>query len=263
MRRIALRITRRRTPRGTSSTAKTCSMVMAAAALVAGCSQVLGFKDPTVDNSKAGDANPGIDAPSDMAPAACVPSACQFGCDSMTNACRDGKLWIFRTGGSFFGNGFGGTDTPPNVRGGADGKCLVTYTGDHGMRQCNNNNVHAILHVSNSDSIPLMATKYNIPTNVPVHRAEDDVLVSNNWNDLTDPTKPLRAPATKAATDTDGLVWTGATTVATCVNWTSAVSTDTGARGYTNRTDSNWLIEDAFRCDRLVALLCICWSGGG
>lgn len=259
MRRIALRITRGWTPRGTSSTAKTCSMVMAAAALAAGCSQVLGFKDPTVDNTKADAA---IDAPIDMAPAACMPSACPFGCDMTTNACRDGKLWIFKTAAAFFGKEFGGGDTPPNVRGGADGKCLETYTIVYPTLACSNNRVHAILHVNNTDSIALMATKYGIPTNVPVHRAEDDVLVSNHWNDLTDTTKPLRAPATTAATDAEGLVWTGANTVSTCVNWTSALSTEVGARGYTNRMEAGWLSEDTSRCDRAASLLCICWSDG-
>jgi hypothetical protein len=192
----------------------------------------------------------------------CSPSACQFGCDSSTDACREGKLWIFKTAGAFIGNGFGGNDVPPNVRGGADGKCLVTYMALYGALQCNHSRVHAILHVNSSDSIPLMATKYAIPANVPVHRAGDDVLVSNNWTDLIDPSMSLRAPATTATTDADGLVWTGTNTVNTCVNWTSIQSTDTGTRGYTNRTNSAWLGQDAYRCDRLFSLLCICWSGG-
>ncbi|HEX2692322.1 MAG TPA: hypothetical protein VHN14_37195 [Kofleriaceae bacterium] len=232
-------------------------IVMAAATLSAGCSQVLGFKDPRIDDTKS---DP--DASIDMSSATCVPANCQFGCDTSTNACRDGKLWIFKTQGAFLGNAFGGTDVPANVRGGADGKCLATYTSLYGARQCNNNRVHAVLHVSGSDSLTLMATKYTIPTNVPVNRAEDDVLVANNWNDLTDPTQQLRAPATTAATDAAGIVWTGSNTVATCLNWTSAVSTDTGIRGYTNRTDATWLSEDNFRCDRVASILCICWSGG-
>jgi hypothetical protein len=106
-----------------------------------------------------------------------------------------------------------------------------------------------------------MPTRYLIPTNVPVHRAEDNVLVSNNWNDLTDPSRQLRAAATTAATDAEGIVWTGANTVATCANWTSALTADTGTRGYTNRVDATWLSQDTFRCDRLAGLLCICWSG--
>jgi hypothetical protein len=230
---------------------------MVAAALAAGCSQVLGFKDPTLDDTK-----PGIDALVDTGPANCVPAACQFGCDTTTNACRDGKLWIFKTTGGTLGNGFGGTDVPPTVRGGADGRCQVTYTQRFAMRECNSNNVHAILHISSTDSIPLMATKYSIPTNVGVHRADDDVLVSNNWNDLTDPTKTLRAPATTATTDAAGTVWTGANTSSTCRNWTSAASSDTGTYGYTTRTEVTWLSAGVVACDGLAALLCICWSGG-
>lgn len=260
---------RHHTPRSAApgrrrTTAKPRVIAVAVIALAAGCSQVLGFKDPRLDDTTG----PGNDAASndaasnDAAPGTCVSAACPFGCDTATNACRSGKLWIFKTQSSFLGNAFGGTDVPVNVRAGADGKCLVTYTAVYGMRQCNNARVHAVLHVSGSDSLALMASKYTIPTNVPVNRAEDDVLVSNNWNDLTDPSKQPRAPATTAATDTEGLVWTGTNTVATCANWTSAVSTDMGTRGYTNRTDVTWLSQDTFRCDRLASLLCICWSGG-
>lgn len=200
--------------------AQACSMVMTAAALAVGCSQVLGFKEPTVDDTKSG---AGIDASVDTTPAACT-SACQFGCDPTTNACRDGKLWIFKTAGATVGNGFGGTDVPPNVRGGADGRCLATYTSRYATRQCNPSNVHAILYVSSTDSIALMVARYSIPTNVGVHRAEDDVLVSNSWNELTDPTKQLRAPATTATTDPAGTVWTGTNTSSTCRNWTDRKS---------------------------------------
>ncbi|HWU90771.1 MAG TPA: hypothetical protein VN253_26075 [Kofleriaceae bacterium] len=237
-------------------TAATCLGVMLAAITAAGCSQVLGFKEPRAD-----DETPEPDAPADT-PSVCMPQACQFGCDPGTNECRAGKLWIFKTSASFLGKGFGGTDTPPNVRGGADGQCLASYTALYSARQCNTNRVHAILHVNSTDSLSLMATRYTIPTNVPVHRAEDDVLVSDNWNDLTSSTIGLRAPATTAATDADGLVWTGTNTVATCANWTSALSTDSGTRGYTNRTNATWLSQDTFRCDRLFSLLCICWPGG-
>lgn len=238
-------------------TTKTCLIAMVAAALAAGCSQVLGFKDPRLDNTQ-----PGIDALVDTAPVNCVPAACQFGCDPSTNACREGKLWIFKTAGATVGNGFGGTDVPPNVRGGADGRCLATYTSRYAARQCNSNNVHAILYISSSDSIALMATKYSIPTNVEVHRADDDVLVSNNWNDLTDPTKQLRAPATTATTDAAGTVWTGTNASSTCRNWTSTATSDTGTYGYTTRTEVTWPTEGVFACDSLAGLLCICWPGG-
>jgi purine nucleoside permease len=127
---------------------------------------------------------------------------------------------------------------------------------------CNQNNVHAVLYINGSDSIALMATKYSIPTNVEVHRADDDVLVSNNWNDLTDPTKQLRAPATTAATTASGTIWTGMNTSSTCRNWTSGATGDTGTFGYTTRMEVTWLTEGTFACDSLAALLCICWPGG-
>ena len=191
-----------------------------------------------------------------------MPSACPFGCDPSTHACKQGKLWVFKTAAAFLGNDFGGTDVPPNVRGGADSKCLETYTVIYASRSCDSNHMHAILHVNTTDSIPLMATKYAIPTSAPVHRAEDDVLVANNWNDLVDPSKGLRAPATTAATDAAGRVWTGANTSSTCSSWTSAGSGDSGTRGYTNRTTAAWYAVDTGHCDNSESLLCICWSVG-
>jgi hypothetical protein len=234
-------------------------IVIALTSLV-GCSQVLGFKDPTLEKPGP-DIDAAIDTAIDTAPV-CVPSDCQFGCDTTTNACRDGKLWIFKTGGAYSGNGFGGLDTPPDVRAGADGKCLQTYGSAYTMKECNTNNVRAILYVSSADSIALMATKYNIPTSVPVLRANDDVLVSNNWNDLTDPTRALRAPATTAPAGDEATVWTGANGTATCLNWTSRASGNSGTIGFTDRTISTWLSQNTFTCNLAYSLLCICWSGG-
>jgi hypothetical protein len=253
-------IQRRRRPLP-DATGTTAAWVMTALAALVGCDRLIGIKEArNADDTP--DIDAAIDAPIDMS-TACMPSACRFGCDPSMNQCRANKLWIFKTSGTFLGNAFGGTDTPPNVRAGADGRCLVTYLAAFSARQCSNDNVHAILYVTAGDSIALMAAKYNIPTDVEVYRAEDNVLVSNNWNDLTDPSKSLRAAATTAATDGEGLVWTGSISQNTCLNWTSGMSTDNGTRGYADRTDSAWLGEDFFRCDRLAALLCICWPGNG
>jgi hypothetical protein len=234
--------------------------IAAAALFAAGCSQILGLKDPSLEDKPALDA--AVDAPIDMAPAVCMPAACPFGCDTSTNACREGKLWVFPTTGATVGNAFGGADMPPNPRGGADARCLATYTATFSNRPCNNNNVHAILYVSAADSLAGMSAKYGIPTNVPVHRGDDAIMIANNWVDLLDSTKPLRAPATTAATDAEGVIWTGANAVNTCVGWTSVVSTDQGTRGLTTITDTNWLSRDTFRCDRTARLLCVCWPGG-
>jgi hypothetical protein len=244
-------------------TAKTSVVVIAAALAIAGCSSVLGFKDPTFDDMRpAPDA--AVDAPTiDMGPAVCMPSACPFGCDTATNMCRDGVLWLFPSAGAFLGNAFGGTDNPPDVRATADGKCLTTYTTTFGARQCNPARVHAVLFVSGADSLALMASKYGVPTTVPVQRADDTVLVANTWTDFLDTTKQLRAPATTAASQAEGFVWTGANQPpSTCQNWMSGLSTDSGARGDTTVIDNTWIEHDVLRCDRPARLLCVCWSGG-
>jgi hypothetical protein len=228
--------------------------LVAAALAAAGCSSVLGLKDPTFQDDKpAPDA--AVDAAIDTSPAACGGTVCLFGCDTATNACRDGKLWVFPTTGQFLGDGVGGRD-------GADARCLATYTDKFTGLQCNRNRMHAVLTVGPADTIALMASKFTIPTNVPVNRADDNVLVSDTWNDLTDTTKQPRAPVTSAATEPEGIVWTGANGTSTCVNWTSQASTDNGVRGHTTLTVSSWMIRDSSACNLLARLLCVCWSGG-
>jgi hypothetical protein len=240
-----------------SMPAKPCPTVMLAAALAAGCSQVLGFKDPRIDDTK-----PDLDAAVDMPTAACVPANCQFGCDASTNTCRDGKLWVFMTTGLFLGDDFGGKDTPPSVRATSDALCFATFSAKYVTRQCNQHRTHAVLSVSTADSLALMATNYTIPTTVPVHRADDDVLVANNWTDLLDMNKQPRAPITTAATESAGIVWSGATETSTCKNWASEAAGDSGVQGHTTLTSTNWLARGASECDLLAHLLCVCWSGG-
>jgi len=249
-------------------TMKTCLLALLATVLVAACSRVLGFKDPMLEDASSNSNNApdaaspdvasldaAIDAPDETDAGACAHAACPFGCDTTTHACRDGFLWVFATTGQYQGD-VGG-------RGGADTRCLATYTNKFTMRQCNSTHVHAILTVDSADAIGLMATKFNIPTTVPAHRADDDVLVANNWNDLTDTTKQPRAPVTSAVIDVDGIVWTGANGTSTCNGWTSSVSTDNGVRGHTTLTSVNWMIRDSVTCDQLgPRLLCVCWAGG-
>jgi hypothetical protein len=229
----------------------------AALLLAAACSQVLGFKDPTLDEGA-----PTVDAaaPADGSQSSCA--ACRFGCDPSTGACRPERLWIFKTPGATLANDFGGADQPPNVRGGADARCLAAYSASYASRQCSPAHVRAVLHVSSVDSIAGMAARYAIPVDVPVHRADDNARVTASWGALIDPTRVLDVPATTAATDAVGVVWSGSP-AASCQNWTSALGTDTGTRAFTTRTDATWLSQDTFRCDRLAGLLCICWPGGG
>ena len=112
--------------------------------------------------------------------------------------------------------------------------------------------------MSASDSIELMRSQYGVPADVPVHRAEDDVRVTDTWPELTGLGSLHAAPST-AQTDEDGAVWTGADGSHTCQNWTSGASTDFGSRGFTNRASAVWLFEDSLRCDRMAGLFCVCW----
>ena len=235
----------------------------------AGCSNVLGLKDPTFNDTAhdaAIDTTPPIDAPIDMGPGACMPSACQFGCDPDTNACRPAKLWVFVTTGQFFGNGIGG-------RAGADAKCL-TAAAPFANRACTAARTHAVITFDAGDAIGDMAGRFMIPntvmgsaTLVPVHRADDDTKVADSWNDLVTPNKaPLTdvASATTAPTDAASLVWTGFNSASNCTSWTSNVQTVFGAFGRTRNANPavTWLSQSTDTCNLLHHLLCVCWSGG-
>lgn len=249
---------------------------IALAFVAAGCSNVLGLKDPTFNDTghdASIDTPVAMDAAIDMGPAACMPSACPFGCDPATNACRPAKLWVYLTAGqngspaSFFGNGFGGADNPPDVRAKSDALCFDTFTKNFSNRACAQARTHAILTVSGADSIQLMASAYSIPTTAEVDRADDGTIVFNSWNDLTDSTKAPRAPvasATTAPTDADGIVWTGfgVSGASNCTNWTSNSSAVSGVQGHTVSTAVLWLGQASDKCNLLERLLCVCWSGG-
>jgi hypothetical protein len=242
---------------------------IAIALAAVGCSNVLDLKDPTFQDTHDAAIDTPVDGPpSDMGPAACMPSACPFGCDTATNMCRPAKLWVYLTIGSFNGSGFGGADVPPDVRAKSDALCFNTFTQLYMTRACTQARTHAILTATGSDSIQLMASAYTIPTTAEIDRADDGTIVFNNWNDLTDPTKAPRAAvasATAAPTDADGIVWTGfaaSAAASNCSNWTSKVSTVAGVQGHTTSTTVTWLGTASDRCDFLERLLCVCWSGG-
>jgi hypothetical protein len=256
-------------------TMKTYAFAAALVVLAASCSQVLGLKDPTLDEQMGNtqkdaaiDAVP-TDAPIDMAPVGCVPASCPFGCDpdSATHACRPPKLFVFATTGSFFGNGFS-----PDVRATADAKCFDTAAAKYANRACPKARTHAILTVDGGDSIQVMASTYSIPATVEVHRAEDDLLVFNSWNDLTDSTKSPRAPVVTAADAIANgtIAWTGFGVggAATCTNWTSKAMNVNGVQAQVTGADTSsapgpsWLGQMSDRCDFLQRLLCVCWTGG-
>lgn len=244
-----------------------------AAAALAGCNVLLGLnKEPSL--------NEPIDAAVDMRPAdmmidmdtsACAGMNCGvFGCDTNANMCRPAKLWVFLTPGQFFGDGFGGTDNPPDVRPTSDTKCFTEASTNFAGRACSRNRTHAVLSVVGADSIQTMSAVYQIPTNAEVHRIDDDVLVSNKWDDMI-AGATTRAPAASAATIAvtgDAIVWTGfgGGTAANCTNWTSKVAGGTpgGVQGNAAASDTNalWLGTGSASCSLLKRLICICWSGG-
>jgi hypothetical protein len=259
---------------------KTC--LIAAAALVAGCSSILGFKDPTFQEDKpVGDAaidspitaidaaiDAPTDAPIDSGPAACVPSACTFGCDTATNKCRISSLYLYATTALLLGDGFGGIGANPTVRATSDALCFDTASTKFPARKCDSTRTHAVLSVSTSDSLDLMRTKYGIPLidergqPVEVHRADDDAVVSGTWNVFLDPQVAPRVPPTTATTVGAATIWTGSGESSTCKEWTSEAAGDFGEQGNTMITSMNWLRRGATPCDTLAHLLCVCWPGG-
>jgi hypothetical protein len=244
--------------------AKLASIVILAAVAAAGCSNVLGLKDPSLHEPGPGSdaaVDGATDAPIDTGPAACVPANCPFGCDSSTNACKV-RLFAFLTTGQFFGDGIGG-------RGGADTKCFTTASAAFPDRACTAARTRAVISIDTSDNIQAMSALYMIPTDVEVHRIDDDVLVATNWNTFTAPsTAPITdvASATSASSSAASQVWTGfgGATASNCTNWTSKLSTVLGVRGTTRMPamPATWLGEGSEGCNLLHRLLCICATKG-
>lgn len=243
-------------------------VIVAVAAHASACSQVLDLRDPTLKDAAAvsDDAPPDVaqvdSSPADTGSPACAPADCPFGCEpsSPTYVCRPAKLWIYATTGLYVGDDFGGKDG--TVRATSDTLCFETASIKYATRGCSRSRTHAVLFVAQGDSIPLMTINYGIPTDAPVHRADDDARVFATWNDLIDTTntKPPAVPVTK---DQPGIVWSGALGSATCRAWTSSLSTQVGNQGDTTAISANWLSrKGANACDQLAKLLCICWTGG-
>jgi hypothetical protein len=259
-------------------TARICIVAITATVLV-GCNSLLGLnKEPSlvepIDAAIDKPIDAPIDMPIDMNPAACPGMDCgDFGCDTQTNTCRPKKLWVYLSLSSFPSNGFGGLDNPPDVRDASDSLCAqAAASPELSKRACSVDRAHAILTVSTTDSIQAMRPKYMIPDTVEIHRADDDVLVANNWNVLTmtmTTLAPVVSPAA-APTEADGVVWTGfgPSTASNCLGWQSNANAQNGVVGHTTISDANslWLGKASIACGAAVApqehLLCVCWSGG-
>jgi len=250
---------------------KAVAISISAVIALAGCSSILGFKDPKLQDvpEDAAQMDAMIDAGS---LARCKPTECAFGCNTTTDACRDGAVWIYLTAGAYASDAFGGTGATPDVRGGADALCRKTYTESATLktRSCNLNRVHAVISIGSADTIELMSSNpaIMVPTSVPVQRGDDAAVVANNWNDFTDiNTQPRVAPASpgSAPLEDNGIVWSGfKSTTSTCKGWTSSLSTDSGVQGHSTLTAGNWLSRGSVTCSgtNFARLLCACWSGG-
>jgi len=249
-------------------------IAIVAAGLVAGCSEILGLKEPDIVSPAPGlDAAIADAAPTDTAPdaapidgPACDQAACPFGCEPDTTTCRPARLWVFATTNAYVGDDFGGMGSMPVVRSVADFVCHLTAGTKHSTRGCTLDRTRAVLQVSDADSLALMATQYSIPTTAPVHRADDDQPVFDSWTDLIDPSKTPAAPVVNAASEDQGIVWSGAIpssggTRSNCKDWRSASATDAGRRGHATLTSLDWLAFDTAGCDQPARLLCVCWSG--
>lgn len=184
----------------------------------------------------------------------CAP--CGFGCNPTADACRPAKLFLFQTVGAFQG---GGTVTPVGGRAGADAKCFTDFTNRFANLACTAAHTHAVLSINAAEPISTMAGTFGIPINVPVHRANDDVLVSNTWNDFINPNLLTIAPPT-SATPGNGFVWTGGNGADTCGGWGTS-SVGSGIRGDTTSTTALRLSNDALACNLTSRLLCVCRSG--
>jgi hypothetical protein len=180
-------------------------------------------------------------------------AACGFGCDPTANVCRPARVFVLGSAGGFQGGSVGG-------RAGADLKCATDFSNRFPALACNSSHAHAIITVDNVDTIGGMAVRFSIPTTVPVNRADDNVIVTNNWNDLINPNLQLTNPATpNTITPANRLIWTGNNGVETCTGWT--VTTGTGVRGDTAQTSGLRFSNDSINCNLTSHLLCVCWSG--
>jgi len=222
-------------------------MIALVATLAAGCSQVLGFKDPKLGEDDAGTSD-------DAALDGSVGSAGNDGSVDAAMGSGSAPLWVFTTNGAYQGD-FGASN---GGRAGADALCNTMYQIAYTARQCNN--IHAIIQVDNvDDTLGNMAARFQIPAGAPVLRATADATkVANQWDDVVNRTVTLLAPV---STSTNVFFWSGRGTSANrnCSSWGVKDPALLGDGGDATKV-SSWMSQMAFTCDSLTPhLLCICW----
>lgn len=219
---------------------KTSRIALAVAFLVGGCSQVLGFKDPSLEAESDG-------------PLADGPGADGASPDSAPPDARPIDLWVFTTNAQFPAN-FGAA----GARTIADVKCDDMYRFAHTSRKCTM--VHAVIQVDNSvDTLNRMEGNYQIPSNRPLLRASDGVKVSEKWADFVNPNLQLIEAVTPSASAV--YFWSGRGVVADrqCSSWSSAANASFGDVGDSSLRSGS-ISAASVRCDdQRPHLLCVCW----
>lgn len=215
------------------------SPVLLVVVAVVGCSQVLGFKEPSL----AGNDDAAI--PDDAAPNDALIDAPDAGVTA---------LWVFTTNSQFLGD-FGQTTGARIV---ADTKCDDMYQLTYTTRACSH--IHAVLQVdSNVDTLGRMASTFAIPATAGVFRAADGTQVSNSWAELINPNAVLIAAV--SASTSSVIFWSGRGISAdeNCTSWTTKDGTVFGDTGDAIARQ-NWVSRSKFNCNDLTPhLLCVCW----
>jgi hypothetical protein len=195
----------------------------------------------------------GLCSQSGDAEATCA--ACPFGCDSQSETCAAGSLWLFPTHNS----------TQPNFGGrtAADNLCRGTFDlGGLGVSSCTRSTVHAVLRVDADDTLEAMPSRFNMPA-FRVKRASDGAEMAPSWSSLVFLDTQLTQSLTTGALQ----FWTGqksrpedaSQAEATCDAWTTIDGTKRGNAGQTN-VRNRWLINASKTCNSgPLSLVCVCW----
>ena len=226
-------------PNDMSNHERARGMVVICVALIAGCNQIVGFKDVKLEGDGG---TTGSDAPVT---------------DASADAGLDGpppNLFTFVTDASFIG-GFGATN---GARVTADIKCQDKYDMSFSTLGCTN--IHAVIQVDdNVDSLARMKITFPIPLTSEVKRATDATPVINNWDAFVNPNIQLLVPISTGAAPQ--LFWSGrgVGTNLQCTNWTSSASGVFGNAGDATKTNA-WTSQANETCDNFDEhLVCVCW----
>lgn len=150
--------------------------------------------------------------------------------------------------------------TPIGGRAGADAKCFADIDTRFRSLACTAAHTHAVLSINAAETISTMAGTFAIPTDVPLHRGNDDVVVARNWIDFINPNLEALAPPSTAAAGF-GNIWTGGFNgAATCGGW-GTDSTGQGFQADTTQTNATRLALNGIACGGSNKLLCVCRSG--